>query len=74
MRQLLLQASNSFDDVEVSFLGILRQERIPPRTLAEESWVLDQAEFVLERISISQLKVIQDMVAKFGPNVSFVSE
>ena len=51
MTQLLLQALNSFDDVEVSFLGILRQERIPPRTLAKEYRVLDQAESVLARIA-----------------------
>jgi hypothetical protein len=40
-----------------------------PRTLAEESRVLDHAEFVLERIAAPQLKAIQDMVAKFGPKI-----
>jgi hypothetical protein len=51
------------------FLGILKEERTPPRSLSEESRVLDHAEFLLERIAIPQLKAIQDMVAKFGPNL-----
>jgi hypothetical protein len=63
--------SNWFDDVEVGFLGIFRDDP-RPRTLAEESWVLDQTEFFLERVAIPQLKAIQEMVATFGPNVRSV--
>jgi hypothetical protein len=36
---------------------------------AEESRVLDHAEFVLERIAAPQLNAIQEMVAKFGPTI-----
>jgi hypothetical protein len=72
VKQLLQQASNGFDDVEVLFLGILQDERIPPRTPAEESRVLDHAEFFLERVAVPLLKAIQDMVAKFGPNVQSI--
>jgi len=72
VKELLQQASNQFDDVEVLFLGILRDERVPPRTLAEESRVLDRAEFFLQRIAVPQLKAIQDMIAKFGPNVQSI--
>jgi len=59
----------AFDDLEASFVGILKTDRTPPRTVAEESRVLDHAEFVLERIAVPQLKAIQDMVAKFGPKI-----
>ena len=69
INHVLQQGSNSFDDVELLFLGILKEERTPPRSLSEESRVLDHAEFLLERIAIPQLKAIQDMVAKFGPNL-----
>ena len=69
VNQLLQQASNAFDDVEVSFIGILKTDRMAPRTRAEESRVLDHAEFVLDRIAVPQLKAIQDMVAKFGPKI-----
>jgi hypothetical protein len=69
VNQLLQQTLNAFDDVEVLFIGILRDDRMPPRTLAEESRVLDHAEFVLERIAAPLLKAIQDMVAKFGPKI-----
>jgi hypothetical protein len=72
VNQLLQLASNWFDDVEVLWLGILKDERTPPRTLAEESRVLDYTEFFLERFAVPQLKAIQDMVAKFGPNVQSV--
>jgi len=41
VKQLLRQASNSFDDVEVLWLGVVLQERTPPRTLAEESRYID---------------------------------
>ncbi len=60
VNQLLQQALNAFDDVEVSFVGILKDDQKPPRTLDEESRVLDHAEFVLERIAVPQLKAIQD--------------
>ena len=72
VNQLLQQASNWFDDVEVLWLGILKDERTPPRTVAEESRVLDYAEFFLERIAGPQLRAIQDIVAKFGLNVQSV--
>lgn len=72
VKQLLQQASNWFDDVEVHFLGNLRHERIPPRTLAEESRWLDEAEFFLERVAVSQLRAVQDMVAKFGANIQSI--
>ncbi len=72
VKQLLQQASNWFDDVEVHFLGNLQHERIPPRTLAEESRWLDYAEFFLERVAVPQLKAVQDMVAKFGPNIQSI--
>ena len=69
MNQLLQHTLNAFDDVEVVFIGILNKDRMPPRTRAEESRVLDHAEFLLERIAVPQLKAIQEMVAKFGPKI-----
>ena len=68
----LQQVSNWLDYAEVSFLGILKQERVPPRTLEDESWLLDQAEFFLERVVDQQLEAIQDMVAKFGPKAQSI--
>jgi hypothetical protein len=72
VNQLLQQASNWLDDVETLFLGILKQDRMPPRSAAEESRVLDHAEFFLHRIAMPQLKAIQEMVAKFGPTVQSI--
>jgi hypothetical protein len=69
VNQILQLASNWFDDVETLFLGMLKQEQTPPRTLAEESRVLGSAEYFLHRMAIPQLKAIQKMVAKFGPSV-----
>jgi hypothetical protein len=72
VKQMLQRASNWFDDVDVYFLGNIRDERTPGRTVAEESMWLDHAEFVLERIAFPQLKAVQDMVAKFGPNIQSI--
>ncbi len=72
VKQLLQHASNWFDDVEVHFLKNLQHDRKPPRTLAEESRWLDHAEFFLERVAVSQLKAVQDMVARFGPNIQSI--
>jgi len=72
VKQLLKLASNWFDDVEVFWIGTLQRDRMPPRSLAEESRWLDQAEFFLESIARPQLKAVQDMVAKFGPNLQSI--
>lgn len=69
VNQLVQQASSRFDDIGVFFLGILKDERVPPRTLADESRVLDEAESFLERVAVEQLKTLQDMVAKLRPNL-----
>jgi hypothetical protein len=71
VNQLLQQASNWFDDVEV-ILGILKDGRMPQRTPAEESRVLDGAQFLLKRVAVPQLNAIQDMVARFGPNIQSI--
>ncbi len=69
VNELLRQTAYWFDDVKSSFLGMMVKEQRPPRTLEDESYLLNQAEFFLERVVEPQLKAIQDMVAKFGPNV-----
>ena len=69
VKQLLQQASNWFDDVEVQFLRNLQHDPIPPRTVAEESIWLDHAEFFLERVAVPHLKAVQDMAVKFGPKI-----
>ncbi len=65
LKQLLQRASYTLDDVENVFLGSALQE---PRTPAAESTWLGYTEFVLEMIAVPQRKVVQDIVAKFGPN------
>jgi hypothetical protein len=72
VKRLLQQASNWFDDVAVLFLRELQHERIPPRTLAEESKWLDHAEFFLERVAVPQLQAVKDMIAKFGPTIRLI--
>ena len=69
VNQLLRQASNWLNEVEVLYLGILKDERFPPRTLAEETRILDQADFLLEKVTIPQLRTIQEMVTQFGLSV-----
>jgi hypothetical protein len=69
VNQLLQHTLIAFDDVEVAFIGILKDDRMPPRTCAEESRVLDHTEFVLEQVAVPQLTAIQEMVAKFGPKI-----
>jgi len=72
IKDVLQLTANWLDDVEVLYLGILKKDRMLPRTLAEESWLLDQTEFFLEKVVVPQLKAIQDMVTKFGPNVQSI--
>ncbi len=72
VKQLLRQGSNWLDHVEALFLGSLQHERKPPRTLAEESRLLDHAGFFLEKIALPRLKAVQDMVAKFGANIQSI--
>jgi hypothetical protein len=69
LNQLLQQASNWFDDVEVR-LGILKDNRMPPRNVAEELRVLDHAEFFLERVAEPQLKAILGYGRKVRPRCS----
>jgi len=68
LNRLLQEMSNCFNDVE-GIVGILHEQRVPLRSLAEEMWVLDHAEFYLEKIAMVRLKAIQEIVAKFGPDV-----
>jgi hypothetical protein len=72
VNDLLRQASNWLNDVEVSFLGMLAKDQQPPRTIQQEAFILDHAEFFLERVAMLQVKSLQDLVAKFGPNLQSV--
>jgi len=66
IRGRLHQVRNWLEDVERFFLGSLSAES---RTPAQESAWLDGADFALQ-MAARQLKVIQDAVAKYGPNVA----
>ena len=66
MRQLIQRASYTLDDVENFFLGSLGRES---RTPAAESKWMDHAEFVFHQIAVPQRKHVQDIVAKYGPDV-----
>jgi hypothetical protein len=67
-RGRLHQVRNWLDDVERFFLASLSKES---RTPAQESAWLDGADFALQ-MAARQLKVVQDAVAKYGPNVATV--
>jgi len=71
IKEQVQRVANSFNDVE-DFLAILNDERMPPRTSSEESRVLDHAEFFLEKITLPQLKAVQDLIAKFGANIQSI--
>jgi hypothetical protein len=64
-RGRLQQVRFGLEDVESFFLGSLLYES---RTPAQEATWLEYAEVALA-IAVRHLKVIQDAVAKFGPNV-----
>ena len=72
VQELLQQAANWLDDAEVLYLGILRHKQTPPRTLDQESWVLNMAEFFLVFVAEPQLKATHEMVARFGRDVQFI--
>jgi len=57
------------EDIESFFLGSLAREQ---RTPEGEAYVLQNAEMVLERLIAPQVKQVQEIVAKFGPNVQSV--
>lgn len=66
MRQLIQHVSYTLDDVENFFLGSLGRES---RTPAAQSKWIDHAEFVFYQIAVPQRKHVQDIVAKYGPDV-----
>jgi hypothetical protein len=61
----LKQVRHWFEDVENFFLSSLEKES---RTAEAEAQWLSGAEWALQ-MGIGQLKTIQDIVAKYGPNV-----
>jgi hypothetical protein len=65
-RGRLHQVRNWLEDVEEFFLASLSRESRNP---AQESAWLDGADFALQ-MAARQLKVVQDAVAKYGPNVA----
>ena len=65
-RGRLHQVRFGLEDVEEFFLSSLSKES---RNAAQESAWLAGAEFALQ-MAARQLKVVQDAVAKFGPNVA----
>jgi uncharacterized coiled-coil protein SlyX len=62
-------AEGTLTDVEAFFIGTLKREEHPPRTLAQEAYILNHAEYHLEKVVLPQIKAIKDMVTKFGPSV-----
>jgi hypothetical protein len=66
MRQLIQRATYTLDDVENFFLGSLDQESRTPE--AESTWI-GYAEFVFHHMAVPQRKQVQDIVAKYGPDV-----
>ena len=64
--QLIQRTSWTLDDVENFFLGSLdRQSRTP----AYESKWIGNAQFVFYQIAVPQRKQVEDIVAKYGPDV-----
>ena len=75
LNYLLRQVSNGLYDIEAFFLTPSKNERVTaPHTIAEESKLLDYAEFHLHHVVMPQLKAIQDLIAKFGPDVRPINE
>jgi hypothetical protein len=72
INELLRQASYWFDDMETDYFAMLAKEQNPPRTLQQEFFILNHAEFFLERVAIPQLKALQDMVDKHGPDLTTI--
>ncbi len=66
VRHLIQRASYTVDDAENFFLGSLGRES---RTPAAESKWTDNADFVFHQIAVPQRKHVQDIVAKYGPDV-----
>jgi len=69
---LIRQASFWLDDVETFFIGMLREERMPPRTLAEESTIVSNAARHFDTVALPLVKNIRDLVARYGPTITSV--
>ncbi|MDA2929334.1 hypothetical protein MYX84_05205 [Acidobacteria bacterium AH-259-O06] len=68
IRGQLQQVRNWLDDIEAFFLESLSREA---RTPEEESTWLSHAEMTLH-LAARQRKSIQDLVAKYGPNITSI--
>ena len=61
-------AKGSLDDVEIGFLSILNEDRLPPRTLAEEAFILQNAINQLHNVAGPQVQQIREWSVTYGPN------
>jgi hypothetical protein len=61
------RTSLMLDDVETIFLALFAQERMPPRTFAEESAVLSMAEFHLNEMALPLVRIIHTWAKQYGP-------
>ena len=57
----LQRAGYSLDDVKM-FFRMLEEQRMPPRSAAEEARILDHAQFAVEGIALPQVKAIEDLI------------
>ncbi len=69
IRERLQQVRDWLQDAERFFLGNLLHES---RSAAQESVWLEKAEMFLQIAVVPHLKVVQDAVAKYGPNITTV--
>jgi hypothetical protein len=60
-------ASLMLGDVETMFLAALAQQRMPPRTPAEESAILSRTEFHLNEIALPLVRIIHKWAKQYGP-------
>ena len=66
LHQQIKQASVWLGDVEVHFVGQLREDRSPPRSLAEESNILAFAESHLNDITLPLVRTISEWSKTHG--------
>jgi hypothetical protein len=67
----LRRAGDALNDMDLYF-RMLDEKRTPPRSAAEEARILDHAQFMLQYIALPQVKAIEDLLSKFGPDLTTV--
>jgi hypothetical protein len=72
MRGLIQQATHWLNDVEDHFIAVLTLHTSPPRTLAEESMIVSQAEFHLSQITLPLIKSVHETATKYGANLKSI--